>query len=172
MKEHEAKYPIDNPDKIIGIILKMGATCCKRTHQIDRYFKSVQPNEISTLSKQSYLRIRQEQDDCFVSLHIREGVYDWEEIQIRIDDPNSTEKILMFLGAKRDVTVEKIREIYSLNNYKIMIDNVIDLGWFIEIEAISKEQLIVFCSSLGFPTGEKDQLRDTSYCDLIRKRTQ
>lgn len=73
--------------------------------------------------------------------------------------------------------VDKQREIYFINNVKFHLDNVRDLGTFVEIEAIDKnpsigkEKLLEQCNHYLNLFGIKPQdLESHSYSDLLIKR--
>ncbi len=57
-----------------------------------------------------------------------------EEINVRIDSGNNLETILQRLGLLPSFIVEKKREIYEWNGVEISLDEVQDLGTFVEIE--------------------------------------
>ena len=74
------------------------------------------------------------------------------------------------------VVVEKLREIYFLDNIKVHLDEVGGLGTFIEIEAqgvegsIAEEELLHQCKSLmrDFDIHESD-LVSHSYADMLAR---
>lgn len=73
--------------------------------------------------------------------------------------------------------VDKQREIYFIDNVKFHLDNVVDLGTFVEIEAIDKnpsigrDKLLEQCESYKslFKVSPED-LISVSYSDLLLKR--
>ncbi|MFH1471482.1 MAG: CYTH domain-containing protein [Nanoarchaeota archaeon] len=75
------------------------------------------------------------------------------------------------------VVIDKQREIYYIDNVKFHIDNVTDLGTFIEIEAIDKDgkigkkellrQCRLYMDLFGI---SKDALVSVSYCDLLLEK--
>tara|TARA_Y100000310_G_scaffold307370_1_gene349397 strand:+ start:4830 stop:5342 length:513 start_codon:yes stop_codon:yes gene_type:complete len=96
------------------------------------------------------------------------------EVTLFTTEPNSSLKEILVKSFGILVVVEKHREIYFIDNVKFHIDNVKDLGTFIEIEAIglngnfSKAQLTKQCQFYQelFQIDSKD-LVSSSYSDLL-----
>lgn len=63
----------------------------------------------------------------------------WKDIDLPLEDPNRMEDILMNSGYEYVVLIDKVRDSFQYNGYEINIDNIRDLGYFIEIEAQSAE---------------------------------
>ena len=75
------------------------------------------------------------------------------------------------------VVVDKKREIYFIDNVKFHVDQVEDLGTFVEIEAIDmtgeigKEKLLEQCEYyLNLFDISKNDLVEYSYSDLLLKK--
>jgi adenylate cyclase class 2 len=62
------------------------------------------------------------------------GMKSREEVNVRVDSGKDLEIILQRLGLSPSYTVEKKREIYDWNGVEIGLDEVQDLGTFVEIE--------------------------------------
>ena len=88
-----------------------------------------------------WLRIRTNPDkvvwEYTRSINQREdGDYDYaEEYETEISSKEEFEKILGFLDFKKYVTIEKYREYWMCDNIEVALDEVKDLGYFIEAEA-------------------------------------
>lgn len=89
-------------------------------------------------------------------------------------DPNSNIKEILSKALGVKVTVDKKREIYFIGNVKFHIDNVKNLGNFIEVEAIDKdnnigiEKLNQQCEKyLEEFKISKENLISNSYSDMI-----
>ncbi|HDI74432.1 MAG: class IV adenylate cyclase [Thermoprotei archaeon] len=64
-----------------------------------------------------------------------------EEISVRVNDPLKTCLLLEKLGFRRVAVVKKTRKKYVLEGREISLDEVEGLGYFIEIELLSKKSL-------------------------------
>jgi adenylate cyclase class 2 len=93
-------------------------------------------------------------------------------------EPGSALKEILSKASGILVTVDKIREIYFIENVKFHLDSVKDLGTFIEIEAIGddatadKERLLQQCRHYLalFNIPDKDLIA-VSYSDLLMSQT-
>lgn len=86
------------------------------------------------------LRIRQENGDIYLTYKgpkIDDETKTRREIEIELKSLEKMDSILEFLGFKKSKTVEKQRQLYSIDEYKIALDDVKGLGEFIEIETIT-----------------------------------
>jgi len=95
---------------------------------------------------------------------------------IKIEDPNGLKEILGKTNGIKMI-VKKKREIYYINNVKFHIDDVADLGKFIEIEAgnlladKTENELLEQCNYYlkEFGINENDLVAE-SYSDLMMKK--
>ena len=92
-------------------------------------------------------------------------------------DPKSSLKEILTIALGVLIVVDKIREIYFIDNVKFHIDSVKDLGTFVEIEAIDpdgmigKEKLREQCNFyLDLFKIRKEDLISNSYSDLLLKK--
>lgn len=160
-KNHEKVRKIleDNNAKFIGI-----------DHQIDTYFKT-----------------------NFGRLKLREGDIENSLIYYHRKNKKGPKKsdIILFKTEKKDfrlkeilkkslgilTTVDKRRGIYFIDNVKFNLDNVKDLGTFIEIEAISndnkvkKDELLKQCKHyINLLDINKKDMISLSYSDMLLKK--
>ncbi|WP_292461005.1 class IV adenylate cyclase [Methanothermococcus sp.] len=98
-----------------------------------------------------------------------------EELEVRVSNGESTKKILEKLGFKPVKPLTKIREIYKKDDIEISIDNVKNVGTYVEFEKMVKlesekenaiQELINLMKSLNI---SKDKLVKTSYLELRDK---
>lgn len=61
-----------------------------------------------------------------------------EEVETGVDDPGATDAILRAVGFEPAADVEKARERYALEGYEVVLDDVADLGAFVEVEAVGE----------------------------------
>ncbi len=95
-----------------------------------------------------------------------------EEIKLRVEDFESARRILERLGFRPVAEVKKVRRIYGYGDAIICIDDVENLGKFIEIEIEAenlgvKERVFQIAEQLGY--SRNDSIRE-SYLELILQK--
>lgn len=85
-----------------------------------------------------------------------------DEHEIEISNPETALKIIEHLGFKKLVKLENIKYTFLNNKYEIVLEDVKNLGLFLEVEAINtpygnikkiKSDILKFIKSLGIKTG-------------------
>lgn len=124
----EIKAYCRQPRAIARILLELGADHKGTDHQVDTYFKV----------NEGRLKLREgliENNLIFYKRNDQAGPKKSDVILVSSDKDGNLKKILQkILGEK--VVVDKLRDIYFIDNVKFHIDIVKDLGSFVEIEAI------------------------------------
>ncbi len=165
--EVKAKY--DDHDKARSILKLHHADFKGTDHQIDTYF----------VVNCGRLKLREGNIENHLVFYQREdkGGPKQSDIILFKSDPGSSLKEILLKSLKTLVVVDKQREIYFIENVKFHIDTVRDLGTFVEIEAISndevtdKEKLLEQCEKYLRLFGVlKDALISVSYSDLLLNR--
>ena len=162
----EIKAHCQNQDEIRQILKNKQAIYKGTDHQIDTYF--IDPN--------GRLKLRQGNIENNLIHYIRPNQSGPKTSEVTLfpcpESDKLHESLSKALGIK--VVVDKQREIYFIDNIKFRLDNVKDLGTFVEIEAIdtdntvSKEQLHIQCSFYLDLFGiNEDDLITNSYSDLL-----
>lgn len=165
----EIKARNSNHERIREILKSRGAHYKGIDHQIDIYFKT----------NDGRLKLRKGDIENYLIYYEREdkkGPKQSDVILFESESKSSLEEILIkVLGIL--VKVDKKREIYFISNIKFHLDNVRDLGSFMEIEAIDeygkigKEKLLEQCQFyLNLFEINEDNLVKESYSDLIIKK--
>ena len=72
-----------------------------------------------------------------------------QEIEIEVSDSESTQKLLLALGYKGKLTVEKKRRLWRLGGCEVALDRLNVLGDFVEIEGPDDEKISHVQKSLG-----------------------
>ncbi len=168
--EVEIKARIRNPDEIRRILKDMGAKYEGEVHQKDIYFNHPCRDFAST---DEALRVRISGDVriTYKGPKVDSETKTREEIELEVESAEKAMDMMKRLGFIEAGTVEKMRETYSLNDVEITIDNVVGLGYFIELEIQgenndkNRERLF----SLGKDLGLNDYIRE-SYLELILKK--
>ncbi|MCR4327465.1 MAG: class IV adenylate cyclase [Nanoarchaeota archaeon] len=127
----EIKAKSENTEKIRNVLNSLSADYRGKDHQIDIYYQT----------KNGRLKLRKGNIENKLIYYNRENTKGLKRSEVLLMDNNqdsNLEKILeSSIGIK--VVVDKKREIYFINNVRFHIDEVKELGNFIEIEAIRKE---------------------------------
>lgn len=136
MLEIEIKAPGDLK-KVKEKLKRLDANRIGKKIQKDIYYQAPHRDFKKT---DEALRIRREDEETYLTYKgpkIDEETKTREEIEINLEDFGKMDSILESLGFKKSETVEKQRELYSLDEYKIALDKVEGLGEYIEIEIIT-----------------------------------
>lgn len=162
----EIKARTNNQDMIREILKDNKAEFKGIDHQIDTYYKV----------NKGRLKLREgniENNLIYYQREDKEGPKKSDVILFKTE-PNSSLKEILEKTLRRLVVVDKKRKIYFIKNIKFHIDDVKELGTFIEIEAIDKDgnigkdKLLKQCQHFMdlFKIAE-DDLISVSYSDLL-----
>jgi adenylate cyclase class 2 len=165
----EIKARSDNQGQIREILKSRNADFKGIDHQIDTYFKV-------NFGK---LKLREGEIENHLIHYQREDKEGPKQSNVTLfeSQPDSSLKDILVKALGILVVVDKKREIYFIDNVKFHIDEVKELGTFIEIEAIDidgtfgKEKLLKQCRFYFdlFKISQKD-LISVSYSDLLLKK--
>lgn len=97
-----------------------------------------------------------------------------EEHEIYIENPETAEDFLEKLGYALKVTVTKTRKYFETENFEIVLDNIAELGDFIEIEAKkdfggaekTRQECFAFAKKLGI-LYDQSKYKSYGYPNLI-----
>jgi adenylate cyclase, class 2 len=162
----EIKASHDHPNLVREYLQKQDADFKGVDHQIDTYF--------NVTNGRLKLREGSIENNLIYYKRINEPKAKESQFQlVNIPEANVLKEVLtQCLGIK--IVVKKKREIYFIGNVKFHIDEVADLGSFIEIEAsnlhdhVSKERLGKQCDFYIKQFGIKDEdLIAFSYSDML-----
>ncbi len=161
--EVEIKVKVNNLAEIKEKVSKMGKLI-KAIKQIDDYYTPSHRNFFTQKPHPTeFLRIRTNPDKIVFeynkSINKKEnGEHDYaEEYETEILDKKEFEKILGFLDFKKVLTVEKNREYWMCSKIEVALDEVKELGSYVEAEAKgdfqdekeAKKECIKFLKNLG-----------------------
>jgi predicted adenylyl cyclase CyaB len=169
--EIEYKYRVETTTHLREKLLKNGFSEGKKKAQIDTYFIVA---EKKNDGRKVYLRVREDKLKKTNSLdyHIVFSEAATKELEVNVTDAATTIEILQNLGLKVVCVVDKEREEYNRNGLKVMIDQVLSLGSFVEIEVEGEEQTSLplikeVATELGLT--EKQRVKKEGYPDMLLK---
>jgi adenylate cyclase class 2 len=140
MIEIEVKAKVENPKRIMCSLDVLRGRFLKKEHQKDTYFNSPFRNFKET---GEILRVRKQIPGndvlTFKGPRLKSKVKAREEIEVNVENGSTIIKLLEKLGYEPWITVEKEREIWRFNKFTLSLDEVKNLGHFIEIEALVEE---------------------------------
>lgn len=130
--EIEIRAKIGNPKKITSLLKKdSGVVFAGEKTEKDTYFK-----HSTDIDRKLILRIRRTKSGDILTFKAKSKGDDtaWPDVDLPLSDAKSLEKILRGSDYEEVITITKSRSTYKKKNFEINIDNIKELGWFIEIE--------------------------------------
>jgi adenylate cyclase, class 2 len=164
MKEIEVKVRVDDFSDVTTKLEKLGCKFSESRIQNDRIFlhESIPFNEIR--SGVNVLRIRKSNGKVKLTLkQPQANNLDRIEREVIVSDAKQIEDILDLMGYKEVVKVNKKRRSCKYNDYEVCLDEVDELGKFIEVERMSEgdgekiqEELMAFLEGLGIDRNDRE----------------
>jgi len=165
----EIKARCQHPESIRSYLENQNARFAGRDQQIDTYYHV----------DEGRLKLR-EGDIENTLIYYRRPIQDGpkrSDVELFRTEPDSGLKSVLDAALRERIVVDKSREIYFLDNVKFHIDEVVDLGSFVEIEAIDEdgsrsesellEQCQFYISELGI---DQESLMSSSYSEMLLDR--
>lgn len=167
--EIEIKLPLNNPEEVKASLDKNGELVARDIIQKDTYFVPAHRNFLDVKYPFEWLRLRESKNGLYVTYkhfypeNVKKTDY-CDEYESKIDNVNAIKKIFHSLDIKKVVVVQKMRTTWKFENVEIVIDDVKDLGSYIELEAIhhfknpqeGKTLLYQVLQKLNADVGEED----------------
>ena len=147
MREIEVKAKIKNKDNLIKKLNDLGCVLSEPKHQHDRvYFPNGVTFEGNNLKNHNVLRIRTESssDNQTHTFTFKKATGDYLnkiEKESKIVGAQEMHEIILALGYYLFIEIKKSRTTSRFNDYEICIDEVDELGTFVEIEKIVDEEV-------------------------------
>lgn len=140
LKEIEVKARVLDLNQFVGQLQSFGVVLGPTLHQKDRVFlpngvtfKTVGPGTCA-------LRIREENEKIVFTLKQRQNVeLAAIEAEIEVKDASGLLKMIELLGFYEAVEIKKKRRKTQFNEYEICLDEVENLGSFVEVQKFSTE---------------------------------
>lgn len=173
MIEIEVKARVDDPKRLERAIVSLGATPVGIENQTDTYYNSQHSDFGKT---DEALRVRVQDGRYFLTYKgpkMDRVSKTRKEFQVDINDADGMGKILTSLGFFPVATVTKKRKNFRLGDFIIALDDVRNLGNFMEIEIPVKdsgkyeekvELIFKFIEKLGI--SRKSTIR-SSYLEMV-----
>jgi len=167
MREIEVKFEIEDIEIIKHKIESIGARYEGMYSQIDIWIDTLE----GTLEGRGCgLRLRLQGEEVTLTLKeklvVGELVREGEEYEVGVDNFDKTKEILEKLGFQEKLSYQKEREEWVIENVSIVLDNVENLGVFLELEG-AKENIEEVIKKLGL---EKAQRITEHYGQIYEKR--
>ena len=162
----EIKARCGDPERIREVLRGQKARYMGKDHQVDTYFNV----------SRGRLKLREGKIENNLIYYERENIKGPKKSSVTLfkTEPGSSLKVILKKALGVLVVVDKQREIYFIDNVKFHIDDVKNLGSFIEIEAIgeegaaAEEQLLRDCKHfLKLFNISDDDLIPKSYSDML-----
>lgn len=159
----EIEVKIDDLPKLKKDIEKLGASWSEPQTQVDAYYKY--RDDVNAVQKPGsfILRVRRDQKAklTFKAFTDRRGV--WEEYETAVSDPDQLEEMLEKSGFVNVLTLHKKRTSTKYQQFSLEIDEIEELGNFLEAEIIGddgeklQERIKEFFLSLGLSSEKIDR---------------
>jgi predicted adenylyl cyclase CyaB len=169
MENIEIKARLDSLDQIRTLVKKLDPTFVGLDIQIDTYFNTMKGR----------FKLRESSlSGPYLIFYLRENLSGPKSSvyqKLPVEDPNGLKEILKEMQGIHTV-IEKTREIFLYQNVRIHLDDVLQLGSFLEFEAVMNEKnnnkaaehkkIEYLMQKLGI---DKDDLIGESYENLIKR---
>lgn len=170
--EIEAKLKVNSLEKLERQLSSLGAEFVEYQHHLDYYFD----DDNSTFEKNDKcLRLRQQSTANVKQLFLtykgpkeKDNFKKRLEIEIKVTGLKSTENLLTVLGYKKELVIEKSRNLWRLGHCLIALDSLPAIGSFVEIEGPGDLEIAEVQKKLGL---ENLQHILQSYAELITEKT-
>lgn len=142
MKEIEVKAILKDKDGVYQKLKNLGCVFDEPVFQDGTEFSQYEPNLTNYLKAPYFLRIRtQNGTHTFTCKSVPSEKYPLakKEHETKIEDREQLENILKTIGFNPVLRIAKTRIIGHIGSYEVCLDDIENLGSFIEIEKMSDE---------------------------------
>lgn len=175
MKEIEILFKIEE-EKAQELRQRLKGFFVKQLREVDTYFYPPHKDFLVSENGRENLRVRDagtKKELTYKRVMYEYGKYSHSiEKNIIIPDAEKMIEILKILGFKTHLTVDKKREIFENDEFRITIDNVKSLGIFVEVEwngIAESKNAIESCMKMANKLGLK-KVQDKGYLKLIEEK--
>lgn len=159
MKEIEVKAYLKDREGVIAKLKDLGCVLSEPVRQIDTvYSKTMDTTADYNSANEHFLRIRRSSTgkNIFTVKEKMQQHMASKEFETEVSDPDALEQAIFLMGYSVANGLDKTRQTAHYRNYEICLDDVQELGSFIEVEKFSDEdpdlvvdELFQFLLSLG-----------------------
>lgn len=143
MKEIEVKALLKNKEEVIAKLETLGCALGEPIRQVDTVYTRIPAKTVEEyLKNDHFVRIREKSDGRFiftVKKPLSKEVLTKAEHETEVVNAKELEQALFLMGYQVANKVIKLRCTARYKEFEICIDEVEELGSFIEIEKMSKE---------------------------------
>jgi len=179
--EIEIKFPLTNASEVKIFLNKYAKLISENIPQKDSYYTPFHRDFLAPKYPYEWIRLRQSQKGMFITYkhyfpqNSKKTDY-CDEFETKVDNIKSLEKIFKSLDFKQITVVNKTRTTWLFEEVEVVIDEVRNLGFFIELEATKnfknpkdgKEYLYQILKKINAKVGDED-LRGYPY-KLLEKQ--
>jgi adenylate cyclase class 2 len=159
MKEIEVKAYLNNRETVIAKLTELGCTLSEPIRQIDTVYSKISNTTGDYNSaNEHFLRIRKSSDGkiLFTVKEKMKRHMASKEFETEVSDGEALEQAIFLMGYSIANGLDKTRATAHYKDYEICLDDVQELGSFIEVEKFSEEdpdkvteELFQFLTTLG-----------------------
>lgn len=175
--EIEAKFPLNitNVDSTVETLQELGFKSTTLLYEKDTYYIHQVKSEVNPLGK-TYLRVRTKNGVSSTAMHYQiqgQVDYEWVELETKVEDGDKLRAIYSNLFEVDSEVSKAPRNVFLSDShlgYEIVIDYIENLGYFIEVEAPSLDQLWELSNKLGLAKELADSIKGKAYPDLLKEK--
>lgn len=181
-KEIEVKAKVDNLEELKNKLIALNISLSEPIVQNDETFVASDFGQYDQFQpNKNVLRIRENNDrHIFTLKQPQSNELDCVERETVIDDPIEFREALLLMGYKPAVQIHKVRLKAKYKDYEICLDDVKELGSYVEVEKITDEknaedvqnELFSFLESLGVSKENRENHGYDTLVYLKNKMTQ
>lgn len=152
MKEIEVKAYLKDLEETIKKLSSLGCILSEPVRQVDTVYTKIVGNVGEYLKNDHFLRIREKSDGKIiftVKKPLSKTSLTKSEQEVEVKSAKELEEALFMMGYNRANKVIKLRRTTHFKEFEICIDEVEQLGSFIEIEKISEEDVDIVRKELN-----------------------
>lgn len=167
--EIEIKFLLINPQEVREFLNTHAKLVSENIYQKDTYFIPQHRDFLAEKYPYEWLRLRESSKDTSINYkhfhpeNVEKTDY-CDELETKIADSKVMENILKSLDFKEAIVVEKSRTTWIFEEAEIVVDEVVNLGAYIELEAIKhfnnpldgRPYLFAVLNRLQAKVGEED----------------
>lgn len=165
MNEIEVKIKLQNKEEFCQKLKDLGCILSDPITQNDVIFLPQTMKEYKIVEGDIVVRTRkQDHNKLFTLKRQKSHQLESKEIEFEIGDIDKMHEVLVLLGYKEFIRVNKTRTNTKYQNYDISIDSVEHLGDFVEVEVLTdedvdvpkvQEKMVEFLKGLGEDMSER-----------------